>query len=32
MGYLNRPDILRRDDHAGAALGEMPQSNGKVVL
>jgi hypothetical protein len=32
MGCLDRPDIVRRDDHAGAALGETPQSNGKVIL
>jgi hypothetical protein len=25
VGYLDRLDIVRRDDYAGAALGEMPQ-------
>src|SRR6516225_11595472 len=31
-GYLDRVSIVRRDDHANAAFGEMPQSNGKVIF
>src|SRR4029077_12957348 len=31
VSYLNRLDIFGRDDHACAALREMPESNGKVI-
>ena len=32
IGDLERPGIVGRDDDAGAAPGELPQSNGKVLL
>jgi hypothetical protein len=31
-GYLDRLDIVVRNDHARAALREMPESNGKVIF
>ena len=31
VSYLRRLDIFARDDHARAALREMPESNGKVI-
>src|SRR4029077_2238079 len=31
VGYLDRPSILVRDNHARAPLCEMPESNGKVI-
>ena len=32
VGYLDRLDIIVRNDHARAALREMPESNGKVIF
>jgi hypothetical protein len=32
IGYLDRLDIVVRNDHARAALREMPESNGKVIF
>ncbi|GAB9113641.1 hypothetical protein BDS110ZK25_77860 [Bradyrhizobium diazoefficiens] len=32
IGYLDRLDITVRNDHARAALREMPESNGKITL
>jgi hypothetical protein len=31
IGYLDRLDIVARDDHARAALREMPESIGKAI-
>ena len=31
IAYLNRPNIVMRDNHARAAFREMPESNGKVI-
>jgi hypothetical protein len=30
--YLDRLDVVTRDDHACAAFREMPESNGKVTF
>ncbi len=32
IGYLDRLDIVVRNDHARAAFREMPESNGKVIF
>jgi hypothetical protein len=32
IGYLDRLDIVVRNDHSRAALREMPESNGKVIF
>ena len=32
IGYIDRPDFVVRNDHARAALREMPEANGKVIF
>ncbi|CUU16577.1 hypothetical protein CDS [Bradyrhizobium sp.] len=32
IGYLDRLDITMRNDHARAALREVPESNGEIVV
>ncbi len=32
IGYRDGFDIVARDDHARAALGELPQLNGKAIF